>query len=215
MAYEQPLAVWAGRGNSDQVHCQVRRTFLQYGGIPRICAACRSLASRCGPIRPHSHLVFPFEGTVVEIPLVYFRPVEICGILRVLVGCGHVSSVESENPFLPYVEMAIRMFGFTRRRRQFFGGSGGACSRRYSRLCFTVGMSVCLTVCGLERGGASVRRFYAEVEIPSLLSLDPFPTAGSSRIFHICSWILSVWHSRRKKNKKKNSILAYCSLVFV
>lgn len=138
---------------SARCNAKLRRTFLQYGGIPRICAACRSLASRCGPIRPHSHLVFPFEGTVVEIPLVYFRPVEIRGILRVLVGCGHVSSTESENPFLPYVEMAIRMFGFTRRRRQFFGGSGGTCSRRYSRLCFTVGMSVCPTVCGLEREG--------------------------------------------------------------
>jgi len=73
--------------------------------------------------------------------------------------------------------------------------------------------SVRLSVGWIEGGGASVRRFYAEVEIRSLLSLDPFPTAGSSRIFHICSWILPVWHSRRKE--KTNSILAYCSLVFV
>lgn len=149
-AYKQPFAVFERRGNIGKVHCQVRRKFLLHGGTTRICAACRSLAARCGPIRPHSHLVFPFEGTVVEIPLVYFRPVEIRGNLWVLVGCGHVSSIESENPTLPYVKMAIRMFGFTRRRRRFFGGSGGTCSCRYSRLCFTVGMSVCPTVCRQE-----------------------------------------------------------------
>lgn len=213
MAYEQPFAVSAHRGNTGQVHCQVRRTFLQYGGIPRICAACRSLASRCGPIRPHSHLVFPFEGTAVEIPLVYFTPVEIRGNLQVLVGCGHVSSIESENPFLPYVEMAIRMFGFTRRRRQFFGGSGGTCSRRYSRLCFTVGMSVCPTVCGLERGGVSslvLRRSRNSVSsligsISNCWFVSHFP--------HL--QLDSVCLAQSQKKVTKNSIIAYCSLVFV
>ena len=68
--------------------------------------------------------------------------------------------------------------------------------------------SVRLSV-GWRGRGASVRRFYAEVEIRSLLSLDPFPTAGSSRIFHICSWILSVWHSRRKNNKELDFSLLF------
>lgn len=162
------------------------------------------MAGRCGPARSRCRLVFPFEGTVVEIPLVYFRPVEIVRNLGVLAGCGHVSSIESQNPFLPYVEIAIRMFGFTGRWRRFFGGSGGACSGRYSRLCSTVGMSVCLTVCRQEREGRPVRWFYAEVEIESLLSLDPLPTPGSSH-FHIFSRIFSVLHSRRKNNRK-NSI---------